>query len=115
MKRNFGDKALREAMLNNPLLREQWEDTKPVHSLSPVDHLIAKVGIGMVQAVENYYSKYCQQPNEKNAKTYLTWRFRLHQRLKNDRETLEAINQARNLGLFDEKPGKTFWDCEFHG
>jgi hypothetical protein len=38
---------------------------------------------------------------------------RLHKRLKNERETLEAINGARNLGLFDEKPGKTFWDCEF--
>ena len=113
MKRNFGDKALREAMLKDPLLRGKWEDVKPSHSLSPVDHLIAKVGISIVQAVETYYAKYCQQPNEKNAKAYITWRFRLHKRLKNDRDTLEAINTARNLGLFDEKPGKTFWDCEF--
>ena len=113
MKRNFGDKIMREAMLKDPLLREQWEDVKPVHSLSPVDHLIAKVGIAMVQAVETYYNRYRQQPNEKNAKTYITWRFRLHRHLKNDRETLEAINSARNLGLFDESPGKTFWDCEF--
>ena len=113
MKRNFGDKALREAMLNNPLLREQWEDTKPVHSLSPVDHLIAKVGIGMVQAVESYYERYCAVPNETNARAYTKWRFRLHQRLRNDHETLDAINEARNLGLYDEAPGKTFWDCKF--
>lgn len=83
------------------------------HALNPVDHLIAKVGISMVQTVENYYQKYCEQPNEKNAKAYIIWRLRLHRRLKNDKITLEAINEARNLGLFDEKPGRLFWDCEF--
>jgi hypothetical protein len=83
------------------------------HALDPVDHLIAKVGISMVQTVETYYQRYCEQPNDKNAKAYITWRFRLHRRLNNDRNLLEAINEARNLGLFDEKPGKTFWDCQF--
>ena len=83
------------------------------HALDPVDHLIAKIGIGIVQTVESYYQKYCEAPNEKNAKAYQTWRFRLHKRLKNDRELLEAINEARNLGLTDERPGKTFWDLTF--
>ncbi len=83
------------------------------HALNPVDHLIAKVGIGMVQTVESYYNRYCQQPNEKNAKAYCTWRLRLHRRLKNDRNLLEAINEARTLGLNDPAPGKTCWDCEF--
>ena len=83
------------------------------HALNPVDHLIAKVGIGMVQTVESYYQKYCDQPNEKNAKAYCTWRLRLHRRLKNDRGLLDEINTARNLGLYDEKPGKLCWDCEF--
>ncbi len=84
------------------------------HALNPVDHLIAKVGIGMVQTVESYYNRYCQQPNEKNAKAYCTWRLRLHRRLKNDRNLLEAINEARTLGLNDPAPGKTCWDCEFN-
>jgi hypothetical protein len=83
------------------------------HALNPVDHLIAKVGIGMVQTVETYYNRYCEQPNEKNAKQYILWRLRLHRRLKNDRELLDAINEARNLGLYDDKPGKLCWDCEF--
>jgi len=83
------------------------------HALNPVDHLIEKIGIGIVQTVENYYQKYLQNPNEKNAKAYILWRLRLHRRLKNDRVTLEAINEARNLGLDDSSPGKTFWDCEF--
>ena len=83
------------------------------HALNPVDHLIAKVGIGMVQTVETYYNRYCEQPNEKNAKQYILWRLRLHRRLKNDRELLDAINEARSLGLYDDKPGKLCWDCEF--
>jgi hypothetical protein len=113
MKTNFGDKALRQAMLNDPLLREQWEETKPTRALDPVDHLIAKVGIGMVQTVEAYYRKYCEKPNEQNAKQYCLWRLRLHRRLNNDREILEAINEARDLGLFNEHPGKLCWDCDF--
>jgi hypothetical protein len=83
------------------------------HALNPVDHLIAKVGLGMVQTVESYYQKYCESPSEKNAKAYCTWRLRLHRRLKNDRELLDAINEARNLGLYDEKPGKLCWNCDF--
>jgi hypothetical protein len=85
------------------------------HALNPVDHLIAKVGISMVQTVESYYQKYCDQPNEKNAKAYCTWRLRLHRRLKNDKPLLDAINEARNLGLYDEEPGRTLWDCDFGG
>lgn len=83
------------------------------HALDPVDHLIAKVGIGIVQTVERYYQKYLDQPNDKNAKAYCVWRLRLHRRLQNDKSLLDAINEARNLGLYDEKPGRLCWDCEF--
>ena len=81
--------------------------------MDPVDHLIAKVGIGMVDTVERYYQKYLEKPNESTAKAYCLWRLRLHRRLKNDVKLLEAINEARNLGLHDENPGKTYWDCDF--
>lgn len=84
-------------------------------ALDRIDHLIQKVGIGMVQTVESYYQKYLTNPNQANAKQYVLWRLRLHRRLKNDLETLEAINTARNLGLFDEKPGKTCWHLDFGG
>jgi uncharacterized membrane-anchored protein YjiN (DUF445 family) len=113
MNTKFGDKALREAMLNDPLLRGKWVESKTVHALDPIDHLIEKIGINIVQAVESYYQRYCANPNEVNARAYTKWRFRLHQRLKNDHDTLDAINEARNLGLYDENPGKTFWDCKF--
>lgn len=83
------------------------------HALDPVDHLIAKVGIGIVDTVERYYQKYNDKPNEANAKTYCLWRLRLHRRLNNDKMLLDAINEARNLGLYDENPGKLCWDYEF--
>jgi len=82
-------------------------------ALDPTDHLIAKVGIGIVDTLERYYQKYLQKPDEANARAYCLWRLRLHRRLKNDKITLDAINEARNLGLYDEEPGKTCWDCEF--
>ena len=113
MKTNFGDKALRQAMMNDPLLRGKWEESLTTHALNPVDHLIAKVGIPIVQAVESYYKKYCEQPNEKNAKQYCLWRLRLHRRLNNDRAILESIDEARTLGLNDDLPGKTCWDLTF--
>ena len=81
--------------------------------MAPTDHLIAKVGIGIVDTVERYYQKYQAKPNDVNAKAYCLWRLRLHRRLKNDRPLLEAINEARNLGLHDENPGKTCWDYDF--
>jgi predicted HTH transcriptional regulator len=82
-------------------------------ALQKVDHLIEKVGIGIVQTVERKYQKYLEDPSERNAREYVLWRLRLHRRLKNDRETLDSINEARNLGLYDEEPGKLCWDCVF--
>lgn len=82
-------------------------------ALQKVDHLIGKVGIGIVQAVETKYQKYLTDPSEKNAKNYTLWRLRLHRRLNNDVEILEAINEARNLGLYDENPGRLCWDYVF--
>ncbi len=100
-------------MLADPLLRGQWEEVKPVRALTNEDHLIAKVGIGIVQTVERYYQKYQEKPDEKNARAYCLWRLRLHRRLNNDKALLDAINDARNLGLYDPEPGRLCWDLEF--
>jgi hypothetical protein len=86
---------------------------KTSHALNPTDHLIAKVGIGMVDTIERYYQRYCDKPNEANARAYCLWRLRLHRRLKNDKEILSAINEARNLGLDDSTPGGTCWEYVF--
>jgi hypothetical protein len=82
-------------------------------ALQKVDHLIGKVGIGIVQTVENKYQKYLAEPTERNAREYTLWRLRLHRRLKNNVAILEEINEARTLGLMDIRPGKTCWDMNF--
>jgi hypothetical protein len=83
------------------------------HALRKVDHLIEKVGIGIVQTVETKYQKYLENPNDKTAREYCLWRLRIHRRLQNNVEMLNAINEARNLGLYDENPGKLCWECVF--
>jgi hypothetical protein len=67
----------------------------------------------MVDTIERYYRRYQEKPDEKNAKAYCLWRLRLHRRLNNDKKLLDAINEARDLGLYDEAPGKLCWDCQF--
>ena len=86
---------------------------KSAHPLSPVDNLISKVGIGIVQTVEARYQTYLDNPTPGNARSYQVWRLRLHQKMKDNVSDLRAINDARNLGLEDTSPGRTFWDCEF--
>jgi hypothetical protein len=81
--------------------------------LDKTDHLIERVGIGIVSTVERYYQKYLETPNDANARAYCLWRLRLHRRLQNDKEILMEINDARTLGLFDERPGITCWDMVF--
>jgi predicted HTH transcriptional regulator len=95
---------------NSLLSKLKKPHSKP---LDPASHLIERVGIGIVSTVERYYEKYNEKPNEANATAYCTWRLRLHRRLKNDRDLLDAINKARNLGLYDEKPGNLCWDYKF--
>lgn len=114
MKRTFGDKIIREKMLLDPTLRGKWEEKEIVHALNPTDHLISKVGIGIVTTVERYYEKYLSKQNEANARAYCLWRLRLHRRVKNNKDLLTQINDARNLGLNDSTPGSTCWDLDFN-
>jgi len=109
MRKDFGTKELRES---NPL-RRGFREKSPIRALREVDHLIEKVGINLIPCVENYYQKYLDKPTPRNAHDYCLWRLRLHRRVKNDREILETLNKARNLGLFDETPGRTCWDLDF--
>ena len=95
---------------NSSPLTPKRPHSKP---LAPVDHLINRVGIGIVDTVQRYYERYLAKPSETNARAYCLWRLRLHRRLKNDQALLEAIDEARALGLFDEKPGKTCWSLHF--
>ena len=107
----------RENLFHNMGLKEALQraapEEVPTKALRRVDHLIEKVGIGILGCVERYYEAYKEKPNEANAKRYCLWRLRLHRKLNNDRATLDAINEARVLGLYDENPGPLCWDYDF--
>jgi hypothetical protein len=85
----------------------------PIKALRRVDHLIEKVGIGILDCVERRYAAYKTNPTPTNAKQYCLWRLRLHRKLNNNREVLDAINEVRNLGLYDETPGDLCWNYDF--
>ena len=99
------------------LLNLNYSPMKPtkLHSrpLSPIDHAINQAGIGIVDTVERHYQRYLSKPIEQNAKSYCLWRLRLHMRLRNNRLLLDTINEARNIGLYDESVGATCWHLEF--
>jgi predicted HTH transcriptional regulator len=110
MRIDFGTKEVRE---NDPLLKGFINYNQPTRALKRVDHLIEKVGIGLVQTVEKYYKAYLDKPNESNAKKFVLWRLRLHRRMKNEIGILREINESRPLGLNDESMGITCWDMNF--
>lgn len=113
MRANFGDKAMQELVKNDPTLRWTPDYSRPTRALRREDHLISKVGIGILQALETTYAAYKEKPNEATAKKYCTWRLRLHIKLSNNHALLEEINEVRGLGLYDEGPGPTCWDYDY--
>ena len=104
---------MQELLQNDPTLRWTPDYTRKTKALRKEDHLISKVGIGILQALETSYAAWKENPNEKTAKKYCTWRLRLHIKLKNDRGLLEEINELRGLGLFNEEVGPTCWDYDY--
>jgi hypothetical protein len=113
MRINFGDRDMQEARKNDPLLRHFIDYDKPTRSLTKADKIIEKVGIGIVECVKTRYDTYLANPTPRNAKDYCLWRLRLHRRLNNNREQLEEVNEARQLGLYDENPGPLCFDYVF--
>ena len=39
----------------------------------------------------------------------MTWRLRLHLKWNGDPEFLEELNEAFNIGLYNEEVGQTYW------
>jgi len=69
-----------------------------------------KAGVGMIDALENWYAAYQLKATPRNKREYLTWRLRLHLRWNDDIEFLQQLDETFNIGLTDEEIGKTLWD-----
>ena len=71
-----------------------------------------KAGIGIVDALEYWYSQWQTKRTKRNKKEYMTWRLRLHLRHNHEPEFLEELDETFKIGLFDETIGQTFWHLE---
>jgi len=71
-----------------------------------------KAGVGMINALENWYAAYKTKETPRNKREYLTWRLRLHLRWNDEIEFLQELDETFEIGLTDEEVGKTLWDIE---
>ena len=88
---------------------EQWEGEASAWAKKAGD-LKTRAGIGMVNALENWYAEYQKKATERNKREYLTWRLRLHLRWNGDPEFLEELDEHFDIGLHDDEVGKTYWE-----
>ena len=88
---------------------EQWEGEANEWALKAGELKIA-AGVGMIEALENWYTAYQTKKTDRNRREYMTWRLRLHLRFNNDIEFLQELDETFNIGLTDDEVGKTMWD-----
>lgn len=74
--------------------------------------LKTRAGIGIVDALENWYQAWQTKHTDRNKREYLLWRLRLHLKHNSDPEFLKELDDVFNIGLYDEEIGPTYWDVE---
>jgi len=68
-----------------------------------------RAGAGLIGAFESYYAEWQKKPTDRLRRDYMTWRLRLHLKWNGNPEFLEELNEAFNIGLYDDEVGETFW------
>lgn len=71
--------------------------------------LKTRAGIGLVSALENWYSAWQTKHTDRNRREYMIWRLRLHLKHNSDPQFLEELNEVFDIGLYDEEIGETYW------
>lgn len=88
---------------------EEWaEETNS--NQKKLGQLKMKAGIGIVSALENWYSQWKATKSRRARDEYMKWRLRLHRKWNERREFLEELDDNFDIGLFDGDIGKTLWD-----
>lgn len=90
---------------------EQWEDEANEWNRMAGD-LKVKAGVGMINALENWYAQYKTKATVRNKREYLIWRLRLHLRHNDHPEFLELLDETFDIGLHDDEVGATMWEIE---
>ncbi len=68
-----------------------------------------RAGAGLIGALESYYEAWQKKPTERNKREYMTWRLRIHLKWNSHPEFLKELNEAFNIGLYDDEVGETYW------
>ena len=89
--------------------REQWSQETREFNRS-YGQLKMKAGVGIIDALENWYSQWKETKSRRARDEYMKWRVRLHRKWNAHIEFLEELEQYFEIGLFDEEIGKTLWD-----
>ncbi len=71
-----------------------------------------RAGAGLIGALESYYSQWKATPTDRLKKEVMTWRLRLHLKWNSHPEILQELNEAFNIGLYDEEVGETYWKVQ---
>ncbi len=74
-----------------------------------------RAGAGLIGALESYYTQWQAKPTDRLKKEVMTWRLRLHLKWNSHPEFLQELNEAFNIGLYDEEVGETYWKVQAEG
>ena len=88
---------------------ETWEGEAKEWALK-AGSLKMAAGVGVIEALENWYAAYQTKKTDRNRREYMTWRLRLHLRFNNDPEFLDELDETFAIGLRDDEVGKTMWE-----
>ena len=88
---------------------EQWAEETTTNQ-KKLGQLKMKAGIGIVDALENWYSQWKASKTRKARDEYMKWRLRLHRKWNEHPEFLEELDDNLDIGLYDSEVGKTLWD-----
>jgi hypothetical protein len=90
---------------------ETWEgETKEWNRMA--GKLKTRAGIGIIDALENWYKAWQTKHTDRNRREYMLWRLRLHLKHNSDPEFLKELNDVFDIGLHDEEIGPSYWDIK---
>lgn len=73
-------------------------------------NLKMRAGIGIIDAMENWYSQWKETKSRRARDEYMKWRVRLHRKWNSEPDFLEQLDEFFEIGLYDGEIGKTLWD-----
>ena len=90
---------------------EEWEGQTHAWN-KKAGALKTRAGVGLVNALENWYASWQTKHTDRARREYMLWRLRLHLKHNSDPAFLEELDDTFNIGLFDGDIGPTYWDIE---